>query len=561
MTNTITLKIDGMTCGGCAAHVQEALARVPGVLAAQAPGGKSGNAIVRAENGVSVDVLIRAVEEAGYRASLPEAPDIPSATPQPAAPAPDFTLTPAHDYDLIVIGTGGGGMAAAIRGAEQGARVAIIEAGTIGGTCVNIGCVPSKTLIRAAEQAHRADHSAFAGVRTLTVGIDWPAIRAQKDALVEQLRQEKYIDVLAAYPDQITLIRGWARLTPDRQVAVGDRILSARAIVIATGARPRILPIPGVEETGVLDSTSAMDLERLPGSMIVIGGRAVALELGQLFARLGVRVTILQRSPRLLPEHEPEISEALTRYLQDEGLRVVTGVRIHALHREGEKKVVEAEVHGQVFTMKADAILMAAGREPNSRGMGLEEAGIELDDGGFIIVDEHLRTSAAGVYAVGDVTTLPKFVYTAAAAGGVAASHALGDANARLDLIGMPAVVFTDPAVAVAGLTEAQAREQGYEVAVSVLEMKHVPRALAAFDTRGLIKLVADPDADQLLGAHILAPEAGEMIQAASLAIRFGIPLSSFRDALFPYLTNVEGLKLAALAFEKDPAKLSCCAG
>jgi len=338
-------------------------------------------------------------------------------------------------------------------------------------------------------------------------------------------------------------------------------VLSARAIIIATGARPRILPIPGVEETGVLDSTSVMDLERLPASMIIIGGRSIALELGQLFARLGVKITLLQRSPRILPEHEPELAEALTGYLQDEGLRVVTGVALHALHRSGDKKAVEAEVHGQVFTMKADEILMAAGRQPNTAKMGLEEAGIELDDGGFITVDEHLRATAPGVYAVGDVTTLPKFVYTAAAAGGVAAAHALGQSDAALDLSGMPAIVFTDPAVATAGLTEAQAREQGYDVSVSILEMKHVPRALAAFDTRGLIKLVADRSSDQLLGAHILAPEAGEMIQPAVMAIRFGIPLSDFRDTLFPYLTNVEGLKLAALAFEKDPAMLSCCAG
>jgi len=554
---TLTLKIDGMTCAGCATHVQKALSDVPGVVAAQVPGWQSGKALVKIEPGVPMEALAASVAAAGYRATLPEPPQPEAA---PASP-PASHVSGGSDYDLVVIGTGGGGMAAAIRGAEMDARVAIIEAGTIGGTCVNIGCVPSKTLIRAAEQAHRAAHSPFAGVKTLTVDIDWPAIRAQKDALVAGLRQEKYVDVLAAYPDAITLIRGRARLTPERKVAVGDRVLSARSIIIATGARPRILPIPGVEETGVLDSTSVMDLERLPASMIIIGGRSIALELGQLFARLGVKITLLQRSPRILPEHEPELAEALTGYLQDEGLRVVTGVALHALHRSGDKKAVEAEVHGQVFTMKADEILMAAGRQPNTAKMGLEEAGIELDDGGFITVDEHLRTTAPGVYAVGDVTTLPKFVYTAAAAGGVAAAHALGQSDAALDLSGMPAIVFTDPAVATAGLTEAQAREQGYDVSVSILEMKHAPRALAAFDTRGLIKLVADRSSDQLLGAHILAPEAGEMIQPVVMAIRFGIPLSDFRDTLFPYLTNVEGLKLAALAFEKDPAMLSCCAG
>ena len=493
------------------------------------------------------------------QASLPEV-TVPVA-PSPATPHPNSSFSADHDFDLIVIGTGGGGMAAAIRGAELGARVAIIEAGTIGGTCVNIGCVPSKVLIRAAEQAHRAANSPFAGVHTRLESIDWPAIRAQKDALVDQLRQEKYVDVLAAYPDAITLIRGRARLMPDRKVMVDGRIYAARAVIIATGARPRLLSIPGVGEAGVLDSTAVMALATLPESMIVIGGRAIALELGQLFARLGVRVTILQRSSRILPEHESEISEVLADYLRQEGLRVVTGITLRSMRRAGMKKVVEAELDGQVFTLKADEVLMAAGRAPNTAGIGLEEAGVELDADGFIVVDEHLRTTAHGVYAAGDVTTLPKFVYTAAAAGGVAAAHALGEADARLDLTGMPAVIFTDPAVATVGVTEAQARSHGLDVSVSLLEMKHVPRALAAFDTRGLIKLVADPASDQLLGAHILAPDAGEMIQAASLAIRFGIPLSQFRDSLFPYLTNVEGLKLAALAFDKDPFMLSCCAG
>ena len=552
---TITLNIQGMTCPSCAHHVQRALTHLPGVIEAQVPGWQSNKAIVKMEPGVSLRALVDSVAEAGYRAQLPD-----QLQPKPV-PAPQFHISNANDFDLIVIGSGGGGMAAAIRGAEQGFQVAIIEAGTIGGTCVNIGCVPSKALIRAAEQAHRADHSPFTGVYTQTTATDWPAIRAQKDALVAQLRQEKYVDVLAAYPDNITLIRGWAQLTPDRKVVVGDHTLSASSVIIATGARPRILPIPGVEETGVLDSTSAMALKHLPASMIIFGGRSVALELGQMFSRLGVAVTLLQRSSRLIPAHEPEIAEALTDALRAEGLRIHTGIKLLSMHQTDSKKVIEAELNGQKIRLKTDEILMAMGRSPNTGDMGLEEAGVALDEGGFILVDDHLRTNIPGIYAAGDVTTLPKFVYTAAAAGGVAASHALGVSDDTLNLSGMPAVIFTDPAVATTGLTEAEARQQGYAVETSILEMKYVPRALAAFDTRGLIKLVADTEADQLLGAHILAPEAGDMIQVAALAIRLSIPLSSLRGALFPYLTNVEGLKLAALAFEKDPSMLSCCAG
>jgi len=548
-----------MTCPSCGHHVQQALAGVPGVIAAQVPGWQSGKAIVKIESDVPLEALAASVADAGYQVQWPDQPE-PEAAPAPA-PAPLFHIPNDHDFDLIVIGTGGGGMAAAIRAAELGFQVAIIEAGTIGGTCVNIGCVPSKILIRAAEQAHRAAHSAFAGVQTQTTGIDWPAIRAQKESLVGQLRREKYSDVLAAYPDAITLIRGRAALTPDHKVRVNERVLSANGVIIATGARPHILPVPGVAETGVLDSTSAMALEKLPDSMIVIGGRSIALELGQMFARLGVAVSIVQRSPRIIPAHEPEIADALTGYLREEDVRIYAGAKLLSMHRTDSERVLEAELEGQSFSLKADEILMAAGRSPNSADMGLEEAGVAMDEQGFILVDEHLRTTAPGVYAVGDVTTLPKFVYTAAGAGGVAASHALGLSDDALNLSGMPAIIFTDPAVAVTGLTEAQARQQGYDVKISILEMKYAPRALAAFDTRGLIKLVADAETDLLLGAHILAPEAGEMIQIASLAIRFGIPLSGLRNALFPYLTNVEAVKLAALAFDKDPAMLSCCAG
>ncbi|GAB4534870.1 MAG: hypothetical protein Fur0018_24890 [Anaerolineales bacterium] len=211
--------------------------------------------------------------------------------------------------------------------------------------------------------------------------------------------------------------------------------------------------------------------------------------------------------------------------------------------------------------MRAEALLVATGRRPNTRGLGLEEAGMEVGKRGEVLVDETLRTSNPDVYAAGDVTGRDMFVYVAAYAGGLAAENALTGAAGRYDTAYIPRVTFTDPAVASAGLTEAQAREQGYAFKVSELPMKHVPRALAARDTRGLIKLVADAATDKLLGAHILAPEAGEMIQVAVLALKLGLTTADLRATIFPYLTNVEGLKLAALGFEKDVSQLSCCAG
>ncbi len=553
----ITLNITGMTCDACATHLSSALLQIPGVMHVTIPHWQAARAHVTTDSTVSVDALIQAVANAGCHATLHQPP---LADPSPAQD------NHATHCDLLVIGTGGAGMAAAIRGAELGYRVCIVEAGTIGGTCVNIGCVPSKTLIRAAEVFYKAGHHPFAGIHTRAEAVTWQQVIAQKNRLVGELRQSKYLRVLASYGNRITLVRGRARLTADGRVIVDDtQVFQPRRVVVATGARPRILPLQGIENVDVLTSTSAMALQELPASLLVIGGRAVALELGQTFARLGTRVTILQRSPRILPDHEPEISAALTEYLRQEGITVHTGVRPLAIRQEKNEKVLVAEVDGTRREFRAEQVLMATGRTPNTQDMGLSEAGILLDDNGFIIVNEYMQTNNPRIYAAGDVTTGPKLVYVAAAGGSIAAENALQGNQRRLDLRVLPRVVFTDPQVATVGLTEADARKQGFDVAVSLLPLSHVPRALAARDTRGLIKLVADQATDRLLGAHILAAEGGEVVQTTALAIKMGMEhgftVRALREMLFPYLVQVEGLKLAALAFDKDLNQLSCCAG
>ncbi|MCL7454264.1 MAG: mercury(II) reductase [Anaerolineae bacterium] len=553
------LEVRGMTCDACALHVTRALQGVEGVLQVNVPGWTSGQAFLSAQPDVDEAQLVNAVEQAGYRASL--------RTPAAAARTEPLAETAERDadFDLIVIGTGGGGMAAAIKAAELGRRAAIIEAGVLGGTCVNIGCVPSKALIRAAEAYHQAGHHPFGGVQTRAESLDWPAVIGQKDHLVGELRQGKYEDVLASYGERITLIRGRARLLPDGAVALDNgRTIAAARIVVASGAAPRILPLDGIGEVEVLTSTSAMALEALPRSMVVIGGRAVALELGQAFARFGTQVTLLQRSPRLIPDHESEIAEALADYLHEEGLAVHTGVRPLAIRQEAEEKVITADVGGERRQFRAEQVLMAVGRTPRTSEMGLEEAGVALDADGFIVVNEFMQTSNPRIYAAGDVTQNPKLVYVAAAGGGIAAENALEGNRKRLDLAALPDVIFTDPQVASVGLTEKQALARGYDVKATVLPLAYVPRALAARDTRGLIKLVADRNSDRLLGAHVLAAEAGEVIQTAALAmrmgLRYGFTVTDLREMLFPYLVQVEGLKLAAQTFEKDVTKLSCCA-
>jgi mercuric reductase len=365
---------------------------------------------------------------------------------------------------------------------------------------------------------------------------------------------------LASYGESITLYRQRARLDAQGVLLADGKRLTGRKIVIATGASPRILPLPGIQDARVLTSTSLMALERLPESLLIIGGRAIALELGQAMRRFGVRVTILQRSGSLLPDHEPEISAAIERYLADEGVEVHTGVIPQSIRREGSQTTLTVTENGVQREYRAHELLMAVGRTANTDGIGLEDAGVKLDANGFIIVDEQMRTSNPRVYAAGDVTNRPKLVYVAAAGGGRAAANALDGAGIPLDLSVTPEVVFTDPQVASVGFTERDAKKAGLNIRTTVMTLDHVPRALAARDTRGLVKLIADADTGKLLGGHVVAPEGGEMIQTLTLAVKFGIGVTDLVDTLFPYLTLNEGIRIAAQTFDKDPARLSCCA-
>jgi mercuric reductase len=337
------------------------------------------------------------------------------------------------------------------------------------------------------------------------------------------------------------------------------------------GARAAVPPIPGLDSIPYLTSTSALALDRLPKSLLVIGGGVIGVELGQMFARLGVAVTICCRS-RLLPEMDLEVGTALQTYLEAEGVRVCTGISYqHIAQAVGgveltcESLAYDSEGHcdtvAAVQTIVSEQVLIATGRRPNSDGLGLEERGISLGRGGGIIVDDYLETSVPGFYAAGDVTGRDQFVYMAAYGAKLAARNAVTGNQHRYDNSAMPSVVFTDPQVASVGLTETAARGQGLDVKMSLLPLSAVPRALVARDTRGFIKLVADKASNRLLGGQIMAPEGADSIQTLVLAIKHGMTAADLGATIFPYLTTVEGLKLAAQTFDMDVAKLSCCAG
>ncbi len=451
----------------------------------------------------------------------------------------------------MIVGSGGAAFAAAIRARRLGASVAMVERDIVGGTCVNVGCVPSKTLLAAAGAYHQARAHRFSGVATRGEAIDLPALISQKDELIDGLRRTKYLDLASSYGFDI--LAGEARFADADTLMVDDRSLHGGAYVIATGARPAVPPLPGLPDAGHLTSTTAMEQTRLPERMVVIGGGFVGLEQGQLWSRLGVHVTIVGR---IAPRAEPELVARLEAVLRDEGINVVAE-RAVAVRTGSKAKIVVTDSGEQVAT---DAILVATGRVAQTDDLDLDAAGVKRDERDFVVVDGEQRTSNPRIFAAGDVTAGHQHVYVAAAQGRVAADNALTGAQGEVDYRGLPSVLFTSPALASAGMTEAEALAAGFICDCRVLALEHVPRALVDHDTRGAIKLVADRATGKILGVHALAAGAGDIILAGVYAIKFGLTVKDLAEAWAPYLTMSEALRLAAQSFTTDVARLSCCA-
>ena len=463
-------------------------------------------------------------------------------------------------YDVAVIGAGSAGFSAAITAADEGAQVALIGHGTIGGTCVNVGCVPSKTLIRAAEAFHATQAAnRFRGIKASASITDWNALVRQKQELVDSLRKAKYIDLLPAY-NSVAYLEGKASFSEDGALLVDGKKFNASKIIIATGARPALPSIQGINDVPYLTSTTALELEMLPESLLVIGAGYIGIEIAQLFARVGVKVTIVSRRG-LLPEAEPEIGEALTRYFKDEGIEILSGIAYERIEMDNSNVRLHVLADGKPAIITANKVLIATGRAANTESLKLAFGGIGTNANNSIKVDPQMRTTRDGVYAAGDVTGKDQFVYMAAYGAKIAAKNAMNDNSFTYDNSVMPSVVFSDPQVASVGMTEAEARRQSIDVKTSVLTLDNVPRALAARDTRGLIKLIAESKTGKLIGAHILAPEGSDSIQTAAMAIKAGMTHQDMAAMIFPYLTTVEGLKLAAQTFDMDVKMLSCCAG
>lgn len=464
------------------------------------------------------------------------------------------------DFDLIIVGGGSAAFSGALKASELGGRVLIINDGLpIGGTCVNVGCIPSKTLIRAGEASYHAAHTQFDGIETHSVVTDFKRVIQQQKELVADMRQKKYVDVIDSDPN-IKWVRGRGRFTDEHSVEVEGRTFTGRHIMIATGARPFVPSVPGLSEAGYLTNETAYELEERPEHLIVLGGRYVGLENAQLFRHLGSRVTVLQRSDRILPTETADLTDDLHQYLEEEDIRIVTGVELEKVYPLGNEVIVQIQHDGQTERIRGSHILAATGRQGNTDKLGLDKIGVKIYDQGYVAVDETLRTTQPHIFAVGDVNGVAQFVYTAAYEGQLAAGNALTGSYQKRDFSVIPWVIFTDPQVAGVGMDELQARKAGIDFEVSKLKLSQVPRAQVARDTRGFVKLIRDKSNDRLVGARILAPEGSELLMEISLAIRHNITVSELIDEFHPYLTLSEAIKLAALKFTRDINKLSCCA-
>lgn len=554
---TQQLKIDGMTCPSCAEGIEKKLNALEGVdITVSFP---EGSAALTVTGDATLESLLEHIAQKGYQVK---------AIDDETAKADNKPTMAQHGGPLhvAIIGTGSGAFACAIKAVENGAKVTLIERKPIiGGTCVNIGCVPSKIMIRAAHIAHLQKDHAFTGIKKHKPVIDRKQLLAQQQARVEELRAAKYENILETNPN-ITLVKGDARFKNAQTLIVdqehGDKTeITADRFLIATGASASIPPIPGLAGTPYWTSTEALEAEKLPEHLIVIGSSIVALELAQAYLRLGSKVTLLARSSILFRE-DPDIGSELHKILESEGMTILAHTQAEAVRyqkgRFSSGKFTIKTTTGQ--TLEGDHLLIATGRPPNTQSLALDQVGVEVSKTGAIVIDDHMRTSVEHIYAAGDCTNQPQFVYVAAAAGTRAAINMTGG-DAAIDLSAMPVVMFTEPQMATAGLTEAEAHLNNIETDSRLLTLENVPRSLANFDTRGFVKLVMEEGSRRLIGAQILAPEAGEMIQTAALAIHHKMTIEALAGQLFPYLTMVEGIKLCAQTFSKDVKELSCCAG
>jgi len=474
-----------------------------------------------------------------------------------------------NKFDLLILGSGSTAFAAALRAAELGKTAAMTEMRTLGGTCVNRGCLPSKNLIEAARIIWDSAHPRYPGLRPAKMEFDFGELISQKQDVVHSYRDKKYQSIVYE-EEKIKVFNGEARLIDQHTALVGDQKVSGDQILIATGTRPTTPQIEGLDKVPYLTSElltvdEHQELEDLPESLVIIGGGYIALELGQMFHRFGTRVTILERSQVILKNYEPEVSEALTFILRDEGLKLITGARVERVSQKSNREIeVVARVGDKEQSFKAQKLLVATGREPNTDNIGLENVGVQLDKGRFVKVNDELQTDISNMWAAGDVigdhANSQLATPVGAHDGVIVAKNALANAHQKVDHRVIPRTIFTDPQVAVVGMTDVEANGTGIRCWCGTIPLELVPRAEATHNSNGIAKMVINNDTHEVVGVSLVMPNAGEVIHEAAMAMRFHAKLQDYIDMIHVYPTMAEALKVASISYFKDPSKLSCCA-
>ena len=482
-------------------------------------------------------------------------------------------MTHTSDYDLVILGGGAAAFAAITEASRRDLSTAMVNTGLpIGGTCVNVGCVPSKHLLAVAESGAAASENPFDAVRyPEEPTVDWADALDGTDDLVERFRQENYVDVAEHF--ETDLYEGYGQLVDDTTIEVvdgadkGARITGEKALV-ATGSSPWVPPIDGLDDVDYYTSETILEERDLPESILIVGGGYIALEWGQILHRVGVDVTVLQRSGHVLSDMEGQLGREMQRAFEEEGIEVITGndfQRVRTLAADGGAEAiqsgiaVETTVDGAERTVTGDALFVATGVQSNSEGIGLETVGVETNDDGTVHVDEHFQTTNPDVYAAGDVIGEPELETVAAKEGNHAVKNAFGDEGVSIDYDAVPAVVFTSPEVAAVGTTEREYMDEHGTCSCRTVQMEDVPRAKAVKNTDGLVQVVKHHETDEIVGVHMVGPRAADMIMEATLAVTFGLTVDDIIDIVHPFPTFSEAFKQACQAFRRDTSTMSCC--
>lgn len=463
-------------------------------------------------------------------------------------------------FDFVIIGSGSAAMSAASKASELGVKTAVIERGpSVGGTCVNVGCVPSKYLLATGDIYYYASHNGFEGISGgENLKLDFKKAIESKRRLVEGLRNDKYEKVLQTLPS-VTKFDGTAKFTGDHEVSFKGKKIWGEKFLIATGSSTFVPPIDGIEDVGYLTNVEALDLDRLPKSMIVLGGGPLGLEFAQMYSHFGTKVCVIQRSPKLLPRMEPEIGNAVYKYLSDEGIEICLSANAKSLRMDGVEKVLTVGDGDEIKEYRGEQVLAATGRTPNSGGLGLEEIGIELGKRGEVVINEFQQTSVDHIYAAGDVRGEPMLETTAAKEGNIVAQNAFRGTKKKIDYNAVPSCIFTHPQIAMVGMTDAKAKAEGIDCSCRTLYFDVIPKAKIIKDTRGVIKMVAESESGRILGVSVVCPDAGDLIHEATLAVKHNLTIYDIIDTVHVFPTLSESIKLVAQSYVKDVTNLPCC--